>query len=124
MLGSASAADAFLLGDDGIDFMTARRASSVLGLLALAGALAGGARAAEPFGPSHQMLQKAGWTLITASEDTYVYMRAAERGGSGLRRVWTAYDSDVARLRQTFSFRSVESLGEFDCRRNVSRIVE
>jgi hypothetical protein len=86
---------------------------------ALALGVAAAPAAAAPFG-----LEKAGWTLITASEDTYVYMRAAEAVGSGVRRVWTAYDSDNARQRQGFAFRSVESLSEFDCRRNLTRVVE
>jgi hypothetical protein len=73
--------------------------------------------------PSAEM-QKAGWTLITASEDVFVYMRVAERGETGLRRVWTAYDSAGPRQRDGFTFRSVRSLGEFDCRKNLSRVVE
>jgi hypothetical protein len=92
-----------------------------LGATALAAALgcASIAGAATPFG-----LEKSGWTLITASEDTYVYMRPAERASSGMRRVWTAYDSDNARQRQGFNFRSVESLSEFDCRKNLTRVVD
>lgn len=69
-------------------------------------------------------LERAGWTLVTASEDTWVYMKATTSADSGVRRVWTAYDSDTARERQGFRFRSVQSLAEFDCRRGVSRIVE
>jgi hypothetical protein len=103
--------------------MAKRRAFAGMGA-ALALALAWPPAAHAQSGPSHAMLQKAGWTLITASEDTYVYMRAAERAGSGVRRVWTAYDSEVQRQRLGFSFQSVESLSEFDCRRNVSRVVE
>ncbi|HEX7944607.1 MAG TPA: surface-adhesin E family protein [Phenylobacterium sp.] len=69
-------------------------------------------------------LEKAGWTLVTASEDVYVYMRVAEKAESGLRRVWTAYDSAGPRDRDGFTFRSVKSLGEYDCKRNVSRVVD
>jgi hypothetical protein len=69
-------------------------------------------------------LEKAGWTLVTASEDVYVYMRPAEKGPSGLRRVWTAYDSAGPRQRDGFTFHSVRSLGEYDCRRRVSRVVD
>lgn len=93
-----------------------------LSLALVVAATVGGAQAqptATPFG-----LEKAGWTLVTASEDTFVYMRAAASVDQGIRRVWTAYDSDLARDRQGFSFRSVQSLAEFDCRRGVSRIVE
>ncbi len=70
-------------------------------------------------------LEKAGWTLVTASDDTWVFMRVHERARpDGVRRVWTAYDSNRVRNRQGFAFRSVESLAEFDCRKKVSRIVE
>jgi hypothetical protein len=95
-------------------------AAAALALL-LSGAPAAAipAPAPTPFG-----LEKAGWTLITASEDTYVYMRPAQPTASGVRRVWTAYDSDSSRDRQGFSFRSVESLSEFDCRKNLTRVVE
>ena len=69
-------------------------------------------------------LEKSGWTLITASDDTYVYMRAATGTARDVRRVWTAYDSHKLLKRDGFAFRSVQSLGEFDCRRQVSRVVE
>lgn len=85
--------------------------------LALGGLMAHSAQA----GPT--ALEKAGWTLVTASDDTDVYMRAAptERG---LRRVWTAYDAAKVLQRDGFSFRSVSSLGEFDCKQNRSRVVD
>jgi len=87
-------------------------------LLALAAGVAATAQSA-PFG-----LEKDGWTLITASESTYVYMRPAGTAAGGVRRAWTAYDSEQPRDRQGFSFRSVQSLGEFDCRRKLSRVIE
>jgi hypothetical protein len=89
---------------------------------AAATALAGSVHAQER-APS-SALEKAGWTLVTASEDVYVYMRVAEKAESGLRRVWTAYDSAGPRDRDGFTFRSVRSLGEYDCKRNVSRVVD
>jgi len=89
---------------------------------AAATALAGAVHAQER-APS-SALEKAGWTLVTASEDVYVYMRVAEKAESGLRRVWTAYDSAGPRDRDGFTFRSVRSLGEYDCKRNVSRVVD
>jgi hypothetical protein len=89
-------------------------------LLALAAAAPASAQDRQP---SAEM-QKSGWTLITASEDVFVYMRVAERGETGLRRVWTAYDSAGPRQRDGFTFRSVRSLGEYDCKRNVSRVVD
>ncbi len=85
-------------------------------------ALAGPVRAQDRQ-PS-AVLEKAGWTLVTASEDVYVYMRVAETAETGLRRVWTAYDSEGPRDRDGFTFRSVKSLGEYDCKRNVSRVVD
>jgi hypothetical protein len=92
-------------------------------LFSAAFAAVAGAASAQDRQPSAQ-LQKAGWTLVTASEDVYVYMRAAETAATGLRRVWTAYDSDGPRDRDGFTFRSVKSLGEYDCKRNVSRVVD
>jgi len=74
--------------------------------------------------PPTPALEKAGWTLITASDDTWVYMRPAGALGGELRRVWTAYDSASTRQRDGFAFRSVRSLGEYDCRRRVSRVVD
>lgn len=81
--------------------------------------LAAGPALAAPFG-----LERDGWTLITASDDTWVFMRHHANGPGGVRKAWTAYDSEKALQRDGFSFRSVESLGEFDCRRGVSRVVE
>ncbi len=86
---------------------------SGLAALVLAASLGG------PFG-----LEKTGWTLVTASDDTYVFMKSAARGAGAVRRVWTAYDSDKVLQRGGFSFRSVESLGEFDCQRRLSRVVQ
>jgi len=74
---------------------------------------------AAPFG-----LEKAGWTLVTASDDTWVYMRHHAHGQDGVRKTWTAYDSDKPLRRDGFAFRSVESLGEFDCRKGLSRVVD
>lgn len=91
-------------------------------LLLLAGLAASGTTRAQDRAPSVH-LQKAGWTLVTASEDVFVYMRAATAGQAGLRRVWTAYDSAGPRIRDGFTFRSVRSLGEYDCRRRLSRVI-
>ncbi|MBU1374388.1 MAG: hypothetical protein KKE02_21950 [Alphaproteobacteria bacterium] len=75
--------------------------------------------AAAPFG-----LEKAGWTLVTASDDTWVYMRHHAHAEDGVRKAWTAYDSDKPLRRDGFDFRSVESLSEFDCRKGLSRVVD
>lgn len=82
--------------------------------------LAAGAAAAQPW----TEMEKAGWTLVTASEDTWVYMRPHSAARGDVRKVWTAYDADAPRERDGFTFRSVESLGEFDCRKRLSRVVE
>lgn len=74
--------------------------------------------------PGSTALEKSGWTLVTASDDTNVYMRAAARTDTGLRRVWTAYDAARTLQRDGFTFRSVRSLGEYDCQKRVSRVVE
>lgn len=99
------------------------RAAAVAALALSLGLAAGPGRAQIATGPLE--LEKAGWTLITASDDTWVFMKPADRGRSGgVRRVWTAYDSEKVRDRQGFAFHSVESLGEFDCQKQLSRIVE
>lgn len=69
------------------------------------------------------VLERAGWTLVTASEDVYVYMRAEPRAGAGPRRAWTAYDAAAPRQRDGFRFHSVESLSEFDCNKRLTRVV-
>jgi len=93
------------------------RLATVIALLA-AGSVAVAAPAPQP-------LEKAGWTLITSSDDTMVYMKPAQSGGSGkLRRVWTAYDSAHPLQRGGLTFRSVKALGEFDCVRRMSRVLE
>jgi hypothetical protein len=101
-----------------------RAAAWAAALLALAAAQASAQTSSPPAGPPPVGLEKDGWTLITASDSTYVYMRPAGAAEGGIRRAWTAYDSEQPRERQGFSFRSVQSLGEFDCRRKLSRVIE
>ncbi|MFZ5718694.1 MAG: surface-adhesin E family protein [Pseudomonadota bacterium] len=69
-------------------------------------------------------LEKAGWTLVTASDGAWVYMRLAGAPRGEVRRLWTAYDSERELERDGFHFRSVKSLGEFDCRRRLTRVVD
>ena len=92
--------------------------------LALGAAVALGGFAPSLDLPGSTALEKSGWTLVTASDNTNVYMRAAAKADTGLRRVWTAYDADRPLMRDGFTFRSVQSLGEYDCRRRVSRVVD
>ena len=92
--------------------------------LALALAVAFAAPALAQSGPRPFGLESSGWTLVTASEDTWVYMKATTSADRGVRRVWTAYDSHKVRERQGFRVHSVQSLAEFDCGRGVSRVVE
>ena len=93
-------------------------AAAVIATLALAGAAA---RADEPVaGP----LENDGWILVTASEQTLVYMKPAPSPDRALRRAWTAYDSPVKRDRSGFTFMSVQALGEFDCRHKAARVLD
>ena len=69
-------------------------------------------------------LERAGWTLVTASDETFVYMKDAPGGGIGsVRQAWTVYDSARKRDRAGFAFMSVKSLGEFDCGRRLARVL-
>lgn len=97
---------------------------SGLAILATSAALGLGGLAPSLSLPGSTPLEKSGWTLVTASDGTNVYMRAATKGETGLRRVWTAYDAARTLQRDGFTFRSVRSLGEYDCERRVSRVVE
>lgn len=90
-------------------------------ILALAGSLP--ASADTPTAQAATPLEKQGWTLVTSSEQTLVYMKPATVTAEGLKRVWTAYDSDLKRRRGGFEFMSVQSLGEFDCQKRLSRVV-
>ena len=94
-----------------------------LASIVLAASFAAGATAAQG-PPPWAAMEKAGWTLVTAADDTYVYMRPEKAVANGVRRVWTAYDSDAPLTRDGFTFRSVRSLGEFDCKRRVTRVIE
>lgn len=98
-----------------------RRWTCLLALLALV-PLGSSAVAQDRLPPT--AMEKAGWTLVTASEDVFVYMRLAPPGAAGIRRIWTAYDSAGPRDRDGFTFRSVRSLGEFDCKKRLTRVVE
>ena len=103
----------------------AKRANRLaIGALAAVLAAVLAAAPATAASPSIADLEKDGWTLVTASDDTWVFMRPAGAVAGDLRRVWTAYDSEKTLKRDGFSFRSVRSLGEYDCRRKVSRVVD
>jgi hypothetical protein len=74
--------------------------------------------------PEKKVLEKAGWTYIGLSDDVLVYMKdAIPAATGGPRRVVTAYEALTPRDREGFSFRSVESLGEFDCENGRTRII-
>ena len=79
------------------------------------------ADAPRPKAPSD--LKADGWTLVTESDDTLVYMRDLEGAMGPVRRVWTAYDSHKRRDHEGFKFSSVRSLGEFDCARGLTRVL-
>jgi hypothetical protein len=74
---------------------------------------------AEPAAPEAEA-----WTLVTASDETLVYMRLEPTVAAGaVRRAWTMYDSARPLTRDGVTFRSVKSLGEFDCAKGVSRVI-
>lgn len=99
-----------------------------LPILLAAGLAAGAATAtAAAVGPDdfESALVKAGWTFIAVSDDTAVFMKDAAPATKGdARRVWTAYESRKVRDRDGFAFRSVQSLGEYDCANARSRTVD
>jgi hypothetical protein len=70
------------------------------------------------------VLEKDGWILVTASEQTLVYMKPAPSPDRALKRAWTAYDSPVKRDRSGFTFMSVQALGEFDCQHKSARVLD
>ncbi len=57
------------------------------------------------------------------SDGTDVYMRHDEAMPGAVRKVWTAYELGEARDRGGFSFRSVKSLGEYDCDKRRTRVL-
>ena len=74
--------------------------------------------------PEKKSLEKSGWTYIGMADGTLVYMRDAVPGSSGpARRVLTAYETFSPQDREGFAFRSVQSLGEFDCQSGRSRVM-
>jgi hypothetical protein len=80
---------------------------------------------APPPDPGRRVLEKAGWTYIGLSDDVLVYMKKARPavGESGVRRVLTAYETLTPRDREGFTFRSVQSLSEYDCKAMRTRVV-
>lgn len=74
--------------------------------------------------PKGPLASAQGWRYISFSDDTAVYMKRSDAPAeTGVRQVWTAYDSSKARDRMGFKFMSVASLGEYDCQKGVSRVV-
>jgi hypothetical protein len=97
-----------------------------LALAALA-LIAGPALAADrpPHDPGRRVLEKAGWTYIGLSDDVLVYMKKADpaAGEAGVRRLLTVYETLSPRDRNGFTFRSVQSLSEYDCTAMRTRVV-
>jgi hypothetical protein len=74
--------------------------------------------------PERKSLERAGWTYIGMADGALIYMRDAVPGSSGqARRVLTAYETFSPQDREGFAFRSVQSLGEFDCESGRSRVI-
>ena len=100
---------------------------AAIALLSAFGALPGAATAQAPPAPESPDLdlQRAGWTLVTASDETFVYMKDAPGlAADGARRAYTLYDSAKTRDRTGYAFKSVRSLSEFRCGRNLTRVVQ
>jgi hypothetical protein len=78
-----------------------------------------------PPDPGRRILEKAGWTYIGLSDDVLVYMKEAQpaTGDGGVRRVLTGYETLSPRDRSGFTFRSVQSLSEYDCKAARTRVV-
>jgi len=74
--------------------------------------------------PETKSLEKSGWTYIGMADGTLIYMRDAVPGSSGqAKRVLTAYETLSPQDREGFTFRSVQSIGEFDCESGRSRVM-
>jgi hypothetical protein len=74
--------------------------------------------------PEKKSLEKSGWTYLGMADGTLIYMRDAVPGSSSEgRRVLTAYETFSPQDRDGFAFRSVQSLGEFDCQSGRSRVI-
>jgi hypothetical protein len=100
------------------------RTASALAALML---IAGSALAADrpPHDPGRRVLEKSGWTYIGLSDDVLVYMKKADPavGEAGVRRLLTVYETLSPRDRSGFTFRSVQSLSEYDCAAMRTRVV-
>lgn len=68
-------------------------------------------------------LSASGWTHIADTEQASVFMKAAEVKPGEMHKVWTAYELDEPGEREGFSFRSVRSLSEYDCKTHRTRVV-
>ena len=90
----------------------------------LTAALALALLAAAPADAERRILEKAGWTYIGLSDDVLVYMKRDDKPVDGaLRRVLTLYETLSPRERMGFTFRSVRSLSEYDCKSATSRVI-
>jgi hypothetical protein len=87
--------------------------------------MAAAAPAAELPNPKGPILEKDGWRFVSYSDGTSVYMKKPEavQLKAPVRQLWTVYDSEKTRDRMGFAFMSVASLGEYDCKKRVSRVV-
>jgi hypothetical protein len=103
-----------------------RRALSllVLSVGAFLTAASGVVAAPQMAAPPGPLEKQKGWTFVTYSDETAVYMkRHGPPAKSAVKQVWTAYDSPNPRDRQGFTFKSVASLGEYDCAKGASRVI-
>lgn len=70
-----------------------------------------------------KMMTGEGWSFLTESGGSHLYMKATERKAGEPYHVVTAYDLDAPRDRDGFAFQSVESVAEYDCGGRRSRVV-
>lgn len=75
--------------------------------------------------PEKRAMEKHGWTYIGMADGTLIYMRDAVPGSAadGAKRVLTAYEALTPQDQDGFTFRSVQSLGEFDCENGRTRVL-
>src|SRR5262245_3514973 len=75
--------------------------------------------------PEKKAMEKHGWTYIGMADGTLIYMKDAVPGSAtgGAKRVLTAYETLSPQDHDGFTFRSVQSLGEFDCENGRTRVL-
>lgn len=92
-------------------------------LVALAAGPAPAATARMTADPEKKVLERSGYTFIGYSDGLLIFMKDVPGASNGVHRVITAYESLTPLEHEGFAFRSVESLGEFDCAKGRTRVL-